>query len=62
MTESLKEDGILGVITSNRYLSTKSGESIRKFLSENYEILELENLLEIKVAKSFGVEPVSNQD
>ena len=41
MTESLKEGGILGVITSNRYLSTKGGESIRKYLSENYEILEL---------------------
>lgn len=44
MTESLKEGGILGVITSNRYLSTKGGESIRKFLSENYEILELIDL------------------
>ncbi|RYE42335.1 MAG: SAM-dependent DNA methyltransferase, partial [Sphingobacteriales bacterium] len=36
MTESLKKGGILGVITSNRYLSTKGGESIRKYLSENY--------------------------
>ncbi len=34
MTESLKEGGILGVITSNRYLSTKGGESIRKYLGE----------------------------
>jgi len=49
MTEGLKEGGILGVITSNRYLSTKGGESIRKFLSENYEILELIDLGDTKL-------------
>lgn len=49
MTESLKEGGVLGVITSNRYLSTKGGESIRKFLSENYEILELIDLGDTKL-------------
>lgn len=49
MTESLKEGGILGVITSNRYLSTKSGESIRKFLSEHYEILEVIDLGDTKL-------------
>ncbi|MGC4234824.1 MAG: N-6 DNA methylase [Niabella sp.] len=49
MTESLKEGGILGVITSNKYLSTKGGESIRKFLSENYEILELIDLGDTKL-------------
>lgn len=49
MTESLKESGILGVITSNRYLSTKGGESIRKYLSENYEILELIDLGDTKL-------------
>lgn len=49
MTESLKENGILGVITSNRYLSTKSGESVRKYLSENYEILELIDLGDTKL-------------
>lgn len=49
MTESLKIGGILGVITSNRYLSTKSGESVRKFLSENYEILELIDLGDTKL-------------
>jgi len=49
MTESLKEDGLLGVITSNRYLSTKSGECIRKFLSENFEILELIDLGDTKI-------------
>ncbi|AWH85396.1 modification methylase [Flavobacterium album] len=49
MTESLKEGGIIGVITSNRYLSTKGGESIRKFLSENYEILEVIDLGDTKL-------------
>lgn len=49
MTESLKEGGILGVITSNRYLSTKGGESVRKYLSENYEILELIDLGDTKL-------------
>lgn len=49
MTESLKEGGIIGVITSNRYLSTKSGESVRKYLSDNYEILELIDLGDTKL-------------
>lgn len=49
MTESLKDGGILGVITSNRYLSTKGGESIRKYLVENYEILEVIDLGDTKL-------------
>lgn len=49
MTLALKQNGILGVITSNRYLSTKSGTSIRKFLSENFEILEVIDLGDTKL-------------
>ncbi|MFY0696616.1 MAG: N-6 DNA methylase [Balneola sp.] len=49
MTESLKAEGIIGVITSNRYLSTKSGESVRKYLSENYDILEVIDLGDTKL-------------
>ncbi|MEY3239753.1 MAG: hypothetical protein RIR11_1191 [Bacteroidota bacterium] len=49
MTQSLKEGGLIGVITSNRYLSTKSGDSIRKFLSANFEILELIDLGDTKL-------------
>lgn len=49
MTESLVKDGILAVITSNRYLSTKSGESIREYLAANYEILELFDLGDTKL-------------
>lgn len=49
MTESLKEGGIIGVITSNRYLSTKGGESIRKYLVDNYEILKVIDLGDTKL-------------
>lgn len=49
MTHALKDNGILGVITSNRYLSTKSGESIRRFLIDNYEILEVIDLGDTKL-------------
>ncbi len=49
MTESLKEGAILGVITSNRFLFTKSGDSIRKYLSEKYSILELLDLGDTKL-------------
>jgi adenine-specific DNA-methyltransferase len=49
MTHMLKMGGVIGVLTSNRYLSTKSGESIRKFLSSNYEILEVIDLGDTKL-------------
>ena len=49
MTYALKENGIIGVITSNRYLSTKSGVSVRKFLTDNYEILEVIDLGDTKL-------------
>lgn len=49
MTYALKEDGLIGVITSNRYLSTKSGMSVRKFLEQNYEILEVIDLGDTKL-------------
>ncbi len=49
MTEYLNEGGILGVITSNRYLTTKSGEIIRKYLLEHYDILEIIDLGDTKL-------------
>lgn len=49
MTEILKNGGILGVITSNRYLSTKGGESIRKYLADHYEVIELIDLGDTKL-------------
>jgi len=49
MTYALKEGGILSVVTSNRYLTTKSGISIRKFLENNFEILEILDLGDTKL-------------
>lgn len=44
MTRALKTGGILGVITSNRYMTTKSGAPIRKYLIEQYDLLEVIDL------------------
>lgn len=44
MTNALKIGGILGVITSNKYICTKSGSDIRKYLFANYHILEIIDL------------------
>jgi len=49
MTNVLREGGLIGVITSNRYLFTKSGEAIRKFLLDNYDILEVIDLGDTKL-------------
>ncbi|WP_338553037.1 N-6 DNA methylase [Paenibacillus sp. KS-LC4] len=49
MTKQLKEDGIICVITSNRYLTTTGGKDTRKFLDDNYEILEVIDLGDTKL-------------
>ncbi len=49
MTNVLKKGGLLGVITSNRYLFTKSGETIRKFLLENYELYLTNTVLQFGI-------------
>ena len=49
MTNALKIGGILGVITSNRYICTKSGSDIRKYLLENYHVLEVIDLGDTKL-------------
>lgn len=49
MTNALKIGGILGVITSNRYICTKSGYDIRKYLLENYHVLEVIDLGDTKL-------------
>lgn len=41
MTLALAPSGILGVITSNRYLTTKGGASIRKFLAKHFQVIEI---------------------
>lgn len=49
MTEVLREGGYLGVITSNRFLATKGGESVRAFLHERYDIVEIIDLGDTKL-------------
>lgn len=49
MTNALRKGGILGVITSNRYISTKSGSDIRKFLLDNYDVIEIIDLGDTKL-------------
>lgn len=49
MTNYLVPNGILGVITSNRFLFVKSGELVRNFLSDNYQILDLLDLGDTKL-------------
>ncbi len=49
MTNALKPGGILGVITSNRFLSTRGGTSVRQFLESNYDILEVIDLGDTKL-------------
>ncbi len=49
MTNCLKPGGILGVITSNRFLTTKSGMDIRKYLSTHYDIMEVIDLGDTKL-------------
>jgi len=49
MTNALKVGGIIGVITSNRYICTKSGSDIRKYLLTNYHILEVIDLGDTKM-------------
>lgn len=49
MTNSLKPGGILGVITSNRYLTTKSGGQIRKYFLDHFEIIKVIDLGDTKL-------------
>jgi hypothetical protein len=42
------EKGIIGVITSNRFLYTRSGESIREFLKAKLNIMEIYDLGDTK--------------
>lgn len=48
MTQVLRKNGIMCVITSNKYLTNKTGKNIRKFLNENYEILKIIDLGDTK--------------
>lgn len=49
MTHALGIGGVLGVITSNRFMSTLAGKAVRVFLSNNLELLELIDLGDTKL-------------
>jgi len=49
MKHCLKTDGILGVITSNRFIATKSGLRVRELLANDFEILDLYDLGDTKL-------------
>ncbi len=53
----LQENGIAGYITSNKFLSIKSGSPVRKFMLENYEILSLTDYGDTKVFENAAVLP-----
>jgi adenine-specific DNA-methyltransferase len=49
MTCQLSPHGLMGVITSNRFLFTKGGAAIRELLASNYDMLELYDLGDTKL-------------
>lgn len=49
MKHCLKANGILGVITSNRFIATKSGSRVRELLANDFEILDLYDLGDTKL-------------
>lgn len=49
MTDHLSEGGILGLLCSNRFLTTQGGSSLRRILAMNYELLEIIDLGDTKL-------------
>lgn len=49
MAKQLRPGGLLGVITSNRFLTTKGGMATRRFLRNTFELLEVIDLGDTKL-------------
>ena len=49
MAEVLRPGGVPGVITSNRFLTTKAGVSTRRFLRSQFDLLEIVDLGDTKL-------------
>ncbi len=49
MSKVLKPDGVVGIITSNRFMTTKTGASVRKALAERLDILHAWDLGDTKI-------------
>jgi len=52
MTARLAEGGVLGLLCSNRFVTTKGGQSLRSLLLRNYEVAELWDLGDTKLFKA----------
>lgn len=49
MTVALRQGGMLGLLTSNRFLSVQSGSAVRSWLVENFQLLRLVDLGDTKL-------------
>jgi adenine-specific DNA-methyltransferase len=49
MTSRLADGGVLGLLSSNRFLTTKGGHSLRSLLLQHYEVVELWDLGDTKL-------------
>lgn len=49
MTRRLRPGGVLGVITSNRFLTTKGGAATRRFLRSQFELTQIVDLGDTKL-------------
>jgi hypothetical protein len=49
MTLALREGGVLGLLTSNRFLSVQSGASVRSWLAGHFQLLRLVDLGDTKL-------------
>jgi adenine-specific DNA-methyltransferase len=49
MTHALRQEGILGLLTSNRFLTVQSGTSIRDWLSNHFHLVRLVDLGDTKL-------------
>lgn len=49
MTVALREGGVLGLLTSNRFLSVQSGSSMREWLASHFQLLRLVDLGDTKL-------------
>ena len=46
---ALKEDGVSGYITSNKFMTIKSGNSVRNYMIQNYKIHQITDLGDTKL-------------
>ena len=58
MANTLQPGGILGLLTSNRFLTTNSERSLRKLLQDRFELLSVFDLGDTKLFKTAAVLPV----